>query len=71
MPALAQATADGSDSKLLKTLANFDWPIVDDRGLEPLTADSRNDLMEIVWITDMTIQPLPSSANYRPTNGTG
>lgn len=46
--ALTQAKADGSYSKLLKTLANFDLLIIDDWGLEPLTAATRNDLMEIM-----------------------
>ena len=46
--ALTQAKADGSYSKLLKTLANFDLLIIDDWGLEPLKAATRNDLMEIM-----------------------
>lgn len=46
--ALTQAKADGSYSQLLKTLANFDLLIIDDWGLEPLKAATRNDLMEIM-----------------------
>lgn len=46
--ALTQAKADGSYSKLLKTLANFNLLIIDDWGLEPLKAATRNDLMEIM-----------------------
>jgi DNA replication protein DnaC len=45
---LTQAKADGSYSKLLKTLAGLDLLIIDDWGLEPLNAASRNDLMEIM-----------------------
>ena len=46
--AFTQAKADGTYSKLLKTLANFDLLIIDDWGLEPLKAATRNDLMEIM-----------------------
>jgi DNA replication protein DnaC len=45
---LTQAKADGSYGKLLKTLAAFNLLILDDWGLEPLTAATRNDLMEIM-----------------------
>lgn len=45
---LTQAKADGSYSKLLKTLAHFELLIIDDWGLEPLKAATRNDLMEIM-----------------------
>lgn len=45
---LTQAKADGSYSKRLKTLAHFDLLIIDDWGLEPLKASTRNDLMEIM-----------------------
>ena len=46
--ALTQAKADGSYSKLLKTIASLDLLIIDDWGLEPLNAATRNDLMEIM-----------------------
>ena len=46
--ALTQAKADGSYSKLLKAIASMDLLIIDDWGLEPLTAATRNDLMEIM-----------------------
>ena len=45
---LTQAKADGSYSKLLKAIASLDLLIIDDWGLEPLTAATRNDLMEIM-----------------------
>ena len=46
--ALTQAKADGSYSKLLKAIASLDLLIIDDWGLEPLNAATRNDLMEIM-----------------------
>jgi DNA replication protein DnaC len=46
--ALTQAKADGSYSKLLKAIARLDVLIIDDWGMEPLTAATRNDLMEIM-----------------------
>jgi len=46
--ALTQAKADGSYRKLLKAIAGMDLLIIDDWGLEPLTAATRNDLMEIM-----------------------
>lgn len=46
--ALTQAKADGTYTKLLKTLAHFDLLVIDDWGLEPLNAATRNDLMEIM-----------------------
>ncbi len=39
---------DGSYSKLLKQLARTDLLILDDWGLEPLTQQQRNDLLEIM-----------------------
>ncbi len=45
---LTQAKADGSYSKQLKALAKVDLLILDDWGLEPLSAAHRNDLMEIM-----------------------
>jgi DNA replication protein DnaC len=46
--ALTQAKADGTYLKLLKNIAGFDLLILDDWGLEPLSADTRHDLMEIM-----------------------
>lgn len=46
--ALTQAKAEGSYGQLLKNLAKFDLLIIDDWGLETLTAATRNDLMEIM-----------------------
>ena len=46
--ALTQAKADGTYLKLLKSIASFDLLILDDWGLEPLSADTRHDLMEIM-----------------------
>jgi DNA replication protein DnaC len=46
--ALTQAKADGSYSKLLKAIASLDLLIIDDWGLAPLNAATRNDLMEIM-----------------------
>lgn len=45
---LTQTKADGSYSKALQALARLDLLILDDWGLEPLTAPQRNDLMEIM-----------------------
>jgi len=45
---LTQAKADATYSKLLRALAKTDLLIIDDWGLEPLKAASRNDLMEIM-----------------------
>ena len=45
---LTQAKADGSYSKLLKVIASLNVLIIDDWGLEPLNAATRNDLMEIM-----------------------
>lgn len=46
--ALTQAKADGSYHKHLQQLAKIDLLLIDDWGLEPLTAAHRNDLMEIM-----------------------
>jgi DNA replication protein DnaC len=46
--ALTQAQADDSYSRLLKAIAGVDLLIIDDGGLEPLNAGTRNDLMEIM-----------------------
>lgn len=45
---LTQAKADGSYHKSLQRLAKIQLLIIDDWGLEPLTAPQRNDLMEIM-----------------------
>ncbi|EPX8325824.1 IS21-like element helper ATPase IstB [Vibrio cholerae] len=45
---LAQAKADGTYNRKLKSLAQLDMLILDDWGLEPLKAAQRNDLMEIM-----------------------
>jgi len=45
---MTQSKADGSYHKLLKQLAQLDLLILDDWGLEPLTAAHRHDLMEIM-----------------------
>ena len=45
---MTQAKAEGSYSKLLKTIAGLNLLIIDDWGLEPLKAATRNDLMEIM-----------------------
>ena len=45
---LSQAKADGTYQRLLKTLAATHLLIIDDWGLEPLTAANRSDLMEIM-----------------------
>ena len=46
--ALTQAKADGSYSRLLKAIASLNLLIIDDWGLAPLNAATRNDLMEIM-----------------------
>ncbi len=45
---LTQAKADGSYQKLLKQIAKTSVLLIDDWGLEKLTAAQRNDLMEIM-----------------------
>ena len=45
---LTQAKADGSYHKQLRQLTKVQLLIIDDWGLEPLTAAHRNDLMEIM-----------------------
>ena len=45
---LTQAKADGSYHKQLKALARIQLLVIDDWGLEPLSAAHRNDLMEIM-----------------------
>lgn len=45
---LTQAKADGSYTRLLKQIAKTQLLLIDDWGLEALTAAQRNDLMEIM-----------------------
>ena len=45
---LTQAKADGTYTKLLKQLSKVQLLMLDDWGLEPLSAAHRNDLMEIM-----------------------
>jgi DNA replication protein DnaC len=45
---LALARGDGRYARVLKTLARVDLLILDDWGLEPLNADARHDLLEIL-----------------------
>ena len=45
---LTQSKADGTYTKLLKSLAKLDLLILDDWGLEPLQPAHRHDLMEIL-----------------------
>ena len=66
---LTQAKADGSYAKELKQLAKTQVLIVDDRGLEPLTASQRNDLMEIMddrhgFTSTVMISQLPTEQWY-------
>lgn len=68
--ALTQAKADGSYSQLLKSLANLDLLIIDDWGLEPLKAATRNDLMEIMddrhdQSSTLIISQLPTDQWYQ------
>ena len=45
---LAVARGDGSYSRLMNQLARTDLLILDDWGIQPLTAAQRNDLMEVI-----------------------
>lgn len=45
---LAQSKADGSYTKVIRALSRLDLLILDDWGLESLSAAQRNDLMEIM-----------------------
>ena len=67
---LTQAKADGTYSKALQTLAKLDCLIIDDRGLEPLKAAQRNDLMEIMddrneTTSTIMISQLPTDQWYQ------
>ncbi len=48
LESLFLAQADGSYRKLLAKLVNYDLLILDDWGLEPLTAQQRSDLLELI-----------------------
>jgi DNA replication protein DnaC len=48
LESLFLAQADGSYRKLIFKLAKFDLLILDDWGLEPLTAQQRSDLLELI-----------------------
>ncbi|MFT5760407.1 MAG: DNA replication protein DnaC, partial [Alteromonadaceae bacterium] len=48
LESLFLAQADGSYRKLILKLAKFDLLILDDWGLEPLTAQQRSDLLELI-----------------------
>ncbi len=43
------AQADGSYRKLILKLAKFDPLILDDWGIEPLTAEQHSDLFELIY----------------------
>ena len=45
---LALARGDGHHARLLKSLARVELLILDDRGLAPMTAEQRRDLLEIM-----------------------
>ena len=66
---LTQAKADGSYHKLLKQLAKVHLLLIDDWGLEALTAAHRNDLMEIMddrhgQTSTLVISQLPTDQWY-------
>ena len=67
---LSQTKADGSYIKALQSIAKLDGLILDDWGLEPLTAAHRNDLMEIMDdrhgnSSTMVISQLPTDQWYQ------
>lgn len=67
---LSQTKADGSYIKALQSIAKLDYLILDDWGLEPLTAAHRNDLMEIMDdrhgnASTMVISQLPTDQWYQ------
>ena len=68
--ALTQAKADGTYLKLLKSIAGFDLLILDDWGLEPLSAAARHDLMEMMddrygQTTTLMTSQLPTEQWYQ------
>ncbi|WDE03229.1 ATP-binding protein [Thalassomonas viridans] len=70
MLALSQSKADGSYSKVLQSLSKVDLLILDDWGLEPLSAVQRNDLMEIMddrhgQASTLMISQLPTDKWYQ------
>ena len=67
---LTGAKADGSYPKALQALSKLDLLILDDWGLEPLTAPQRNDLMEIMddrhgLSSTLMISQLPTDQWYQ------
>ena len=67
---LSQAKADGSYSKMLHTLSRIDLLILDDWGLEAMTAAHRHDLMEIMddrhgTTSTVIISQLPTDQWYQ------
>ncbi len=69
MLTLNQAKADGSYHKTLKQLAKVALLIIDDWGLEPLSAAQRNDLLEIMddrhaHSSTLVISQLPTDQWY-------
>ena len=68
--ALTQAKADGTYLKLLKSIAGFHLLILDDWGLEPLSAAARHDLMEMMddrygQTTTLMTSQLPTEQWYQ------
>ncbi|PLX60253.1 IS21-like element helper ATPase IstB [Sedimenticola selenatireducens] len=66
---LTQAKADGTYHKRLQQLAKTQLLVIDDWGLEPLTAAQRNDLMEIMddrhgHASTLIISQLPTDQWY-------
>jgi len=66
---LTQAKADGSYTKFLNALNKYQWLILDDWGLEPLSASQRNDLLEIMddrhaTLATTVISQLPTDQWY-------
>ena len=66
---LTQAKADGSYPKLLKQLAKVELLLIDDWGLETLTAAHRHDLMEVMddrhgQTSTIVISQLPTDQWY-------
>lgn len=66
---LSQAKADGSYRKQLRQMAKVDLLLIDDWGMEALTAGQRNDLMEIMddrhgHCSTVVISQLPTDQWY-------
>jgi DNA replication protein DnaC len=67
---LKQAKADGTYNQVLKRLSSYDLLMIDDWGIEPLTAAARNDLMEIMddrygHTSTLVISQLPTDQWYQ------